>query len=366
MNLMNPANNFNSNQYNYIGRGGVKLLTLQGLRAYGVLAIFISHCGYFRLGLLGGLGVSYFILISGYLAAVKYYDPGITSHKQLIIKRLKKYYPLHIAALIFSLILDFRASWTARKAITLLLNVSLLQSYLPVSNIYFSFNAVSWYLSLTMFFALITPAVLCLLKKIERRKFVFQTALIFFLFQFIWCAFSMIMPGKFHHWLVYISPFIRSIDFLIGGLIFLFIRTSGFKAQDRMKVNLLFVSVVIYEIIFSLISRNVKANFFWELFSVSMWTLPNVILICCILFNEKRESLINKIFTNKFAVYIGNISFEFFMLHTLALQVSGIIFRKLFNESYTFAIYAAALGITIIAAHICHEFARRFLLFHHR
>ena len=264
---------------------------------------------------------------------------------------------MHIASLICFLILDYQASWTTRKAVTLIINISLLQSYLPVSNIYFSFNAVSWYLSLTMFFALITPYVLKIMKQIERRKLVLQTALILFIFQFIWCTFSMFVPGKFQHWLVYISPFIRSIDFLAGGLIFLFIRNSDFKAQYRIKVNInfLFVLMIIYEIIFILISRNLKANFFRELFSVSMWTLPNVILIFCIVFNEGQGSLINKIFTNRAAVYIGNISFEFFMLHTLALNVTGKVFRRLFHDSYTFLIYIAALCVTIIAAHICHK-----------
>ena len=336
---------------------GGGITSLQGLRCYGVLAIFLSHCSTLKIGHLGGLGVSFFILITGYLTAAKYFDSGVSSHKALIIKRLKKYYPLHILTLIAALILSFRASWTFRRFITLILNASLLHSYVPVSNVYFSFNGVSWYLSLTMFFALITPLMLKILHEIERRKFLIQSALILFVFQFLWCSLSMAAPEKFQHWIVYVSPFVRSIDFLIGGMIFLFMRQNRLKSQHR--INLMFMSAAMIEIIFVILRRNMTGNFISELFSVSAWTIPNVIIILCVLFNEGRNSFINKIFTNRLAVYIGNISFEFFMIHTLTLNITEKLFRKFLGMDASLTVYACALILTVLFAHVCNKILHR-------
>lgn len=339
---------------NTLEGGGIT--SLQGLRCYGVLAIFLSHCGTFRIGYLGGLGVSFFILITGYLTAAKYFDSGVTSYKSLVIKRLKKYYPLHILTLIAALILSFRAEWTLRRFVTLILNASLLQSYVPFSGVYFSFNAVSWYLSLTIFFALITPLMLRILHEIERRKFLIQSALILFAFQFIWCAFSMISPEKFQHWLVYVSPFVRSVDFLLGGMLFIFIRHSG----DYAERNSLFVSALAYEIILIIIRRRlVDGNFISELFSVGAWTIPNMIIIFCVLLNEGKDSFINKIFSDRFAVYIGNISFEFFMLHGLALSITGKIFHKFLGIDPSLIVYVCALILTVLFAHVCNKILHR-------
>ena len=343
--------------YTLVGGG---IISLQGLRCYGVLAIFLSHCGTLRIGHLGGLGVSFFILITGYLTAAKYFDSGISSHKGLIIKRLRKYYPLHIITLIASLILSFRAEWTLRRFITLIINASLIQSYVPVSNVYFSFNAVSWYLSLTMFFALVTPLMLRILHVIHERKILIRTAVILFVFQFIWCALSMTAPEKFQHWIVYVSPFVRSIDFLIGGMIFLFMREDRFKSHHRI-ISFMFLSASMIEIILVILRRNLTGNFIGELFSVSAWTILNVIIIFCVLFNEGRDSFINKIFTNKPAVYIGNVSFEFFMIHGLVKDLTGRIFHKLFGMNESVIVYACAMILTILFAHICNKILQRLM-----
>ncbi len=283
---------------------------------------------------------------------MKYYDSGVSG---LFRKRLRTYYPMHIFTLICSLILVFLGhhnSWNVKRFITLALNASLLQAYVPVGGVYFSFNAVSWYLSLTLFFAIITSAALRLLHRIKRENFVIIGLC---LIQFLWLRFTLMMPEKFQHWLVYVSPFVRSIDFFIGCLIFLSIRNSGVDE----RINYLFVPVVIYEIFSVVIAGTMNTNFSREFFSVSAWTIPNIILLTCILLNEGRDSLINKIFANKFVVYIGNISFEFFILHTLVLRVTGKLAEICLNENYTFSVYAVALCVTIIVAHVFHKINRK-------
>lgn len=264
--------------------GGLKCL--QGLRCYSVLAVFFSHCPDFRLSWLGALGVSFFILMSGYLAAYKYYDSGVSSQKWLVLKRLRTYYPIHIFTLICNIILSFRASWTADRFIILILNALLLQSYVPVYRVYFSFNAVSWYLSLTMFFTLITPAALKILHTIERRSIILKSTVTLCTFQFIWYFFIVKMPAA-NHWLAYVSPFIRSVDFMLGGLVFLLFRHD--KINNR--TNYIFLPALILEFALLILSRKHDSEFF----SACAWTIPNMIIMICALLNENTNSIIKVI-----------------------------------------------------------------------
>ena len=81
--------------------------SIQGLRGYASLCIFISHCNYlmnekgencFRW--LGGFGVSVFIMISGYLLMYRYFDDHMPKSFSLLKNCLKKFYLLHIITLI--------------------------------------------------------------------------------------------------------------------------------------------------------------------------------------------------------------------------------------------------------------------------
>ena len=135
-----------------------KIRSFQILRAAAATMIFLSHCVP-GLGWWGGTGVSLFIALSGFLAVMKYKDIKVNS-VQLYKARWKQFYKLHIITLIASIVLpayissiNISQEWFK----TLFLNLSLTQTLFPNSGIYFSFNAVSWYLSLTLMFALLTP-----------------------------------------------------------------------------------------------------------------------------------------------------------------------------------------------------------------
>lgn len=81
------------NQRNYTIDTRRRIRSLQGLRTYGVLAIFLSYCGTFNLELLGGLGVSCFILVSGFLAVINLLYIGNVSFE---------FFMLHVLVLDFT------------------------------------------------------------------------------------------------------------------------------------------------------------------------------------------------------------------------------------------------------------------------
>lgn len=99
--------------------------------------------------------------------------------------------------------------------INLLLNILLLQTWIPIGGVYFAFNSVAWYLSLTMFFVLISSLMVKLAEKM-RSGIIILVITVITIFQFF--LVHVIGAKSWTHWAVYICPLTRSLDFLGGGI----------------------------------------------------------------------------------------------------------------------------------------------------
>lgn len=155
-----------------------KIVSLQGLRSFAILMIMLSHTAIVRssngegaLAHLGGLGVELFILLSGFLTCYWHLERqqscrSLRDSLLYAVHKLRKYYPLHIATLCLALPFAVKAlliqhsfgAWAA-----LFLNVFLVQTWIPKASVYFSYNGVSWYLSITLFFLICSSVVLAFL-----------------------------------------------------------------------------------------------------------------------------------------------------------------------------------------------------------
>lgn len=146
--------------------------TLTSLRFLAVFFIFLSHLSYFteyeKLKTIfdnyfyeGYFGVTFFFVLSGFVLCYNYYNKFNSISVNTIIsftkKRLAHIYPVHIITLLISLPLLYKdiIMNPLNNMVKVVINVLLLQSFIPKQSIYFSFNAVSWNLSsLLLFYAL--------------------------------------------------------------------------------------------------------------------------------------------------------------------------------------------------------------------
>jgi len=191
-------------------------LSVQILRAIAFLLIFLSHA-FGRLGWWGAFGVSLFIVLSGYLEAKHHLNDELDA-KTFAKKKVKKVYPLHIVMLVLAIPLSL-AILTANHGVIKLLaqiffNVTMTQSWIPMSSIYYSLNAVSWYLTLVVFFALITPILMVWLRESTSGAItiaIISLVILDFLIGFL----SMRFPAS--HWIAYVCPVTRAFDYIIGG-----------------------------------------------------------------------------------------------------------------------------------------------------
>jgi hypothetical protein len=112
---------------------------LTSLRFFAALMVLAHH--YF--GFMAGFsGVTFFYVLSGYILAVNYAGKvGSWAEIRLFWwKRFARIYPTHLLTLIATLPLGSSLA-------ILPLNLLLIQSWIPVQGVYFSFNGPSWSIS---------------------------------------------------------------------------------------------------------------------------------------------------------------------------------------------------------------------------
>lgn len=213
-------------QENILIRSKTKIESLQAFRALAFLCIFSSHCG---ITALGACGVSAFLVLSGFVMYYTYNDrtmkSGFVNSCRFSIGKIKRLYPLHILTMLSAVLIeyymfrDFSFNRIKDSIIQVIINVMLLQTWIPTSAVYFSLNGVAWYLSACAFIYAVFPYVLKLLKKIKGCK---QAVCIMF---FIYCLQIMIgfctkdinIYDNFSKWVTYILPIFRLGDFCIGS-----------------------------------------------------------------------------------------------------------------------------------------------------
>ena len=315
--------------------------SLQTLRGFFALMIFFHHFnfkqneeGMFDAG--GDFGVAFFFILSGFVLS-KSFLPTISlnlqrvNHINFIIKRISKIYPLHIICLIFAIILKFSISKFDCA------NLFLLQAWIPIKNCYFSGNSVGWCLSDFLFFYAIFPYVGQFYIKFK-QKFINYFCLVSIIYIFL----IPIVPTNIEDGIIYINPLSRSLDFMFGMVLWGIY--SSIKERNKVIsfIDVLFITALSLSIWY----------FYPSKYNLSLLWWPSVAII--ILYSVTSN---NKILSFKPFVKFGNVSFSFYLIHTLAKNYLDILFNK-FNLSFMNSYFRLILFliITIIAAFIIHRY----------
>lgn len=313
-----------------------RLDAIQGLRGMAILMIFYSHLPIFSYenSGLGAVGVSIFIKISGFIIAYSYYKREynkaytIKESFKYCKKQLIKFYPLHIVTFLFALLLDIRSflitGYNSAAIITemkrAIANVLLLQSYVPskTSLYYFSFNMVSWYLSVCLIFYFVTPIIVRVAKRLSKEKKIVFIILLFI----VQCVFSWgVKDNPYEKWLIYINPFFRLLEFMEAFMIgCIYVEKNGECKKEStssimcsiLQIIIFFVFVISCIIYFQIPPVYARGVFYGPI------TMA-LVYIC-----TGSRGVFPQIMSNKVLVYIGNISFEIMMIHQLVVRYAKI------------------------------------------
>lgn len=234
-------------------RAQVKALT--STRAVAAIMVVIHHFGQgiypFTLSTnlfhCGDIAVSYFFVLSGFVLYISYVSTPV-SYADYIKRRIGRIVPLYLFALLFFisvavLFLGYAMHGNAVKEI--ILSALLLQAYVPSYPLVL--NSPAWTISVEMFFYILFPFCLLLMKK-NLRYFIILTAVLFLVAQYFslkyyparWSLPDNIVDTVFFNPVMHISQFLVG---MAGGYIYLQLRPVALRYQWTPVV--LFVAIVL-------------------------------------------------------------------------------------------------------------------------
>ena len=208
---------------------------ISALRGIFIMMIVLHHLNLYDGG--GTLGVAFFFMLGGFVLSLGYYDrvsAADFSYGAFVRRRCAKFLPLHWLCLLAAMPLALAPVLTGGADIKtvlvpLLPNAMLLQSLIPIKAVYFSFNAVSWYLSDTLLFAFAFPFMVKCLERLDGKGRLMALSIILVAYS----AFVYFLPVQYRHAILYISPLVRVVDFVLGIYLYLLYREKSARHSGR-------------------------------------------------------------------------------------------------------------------------------------
>tara|TARA_Y100001958_G_C21228417_1_gene553917 strand:- start:714 stop:1664 length:951 start_codon:yes stop_codon:yes gene_type:complete len=254
----------------------------------------------------GGVGVSLFFIISGYVILMSLEKKNLI---EFIISRISRLYPAYVfGVLTTSIAILFFGSWYAQvDFINFLKNLTMFQYYLGGSNI----DGVYWSLRVEVAFYI---GIACLFFAIPRRYFWLVVASITFLACLVNGLVNIIEIPLFFDVIRKIAILEFIPFFSLGMLIYYKSDRSDFNYGEKGFSFLVFV--ILAAVCFDLLcNKDTGKGIFLILMSGIMF-----------IFSNQKLAGLMKVFELNFLVYIGRISYSIYLLH----QVIGYLLIHFF------------------------------------
>ena len=370
-------------------QGQGQLDSLTGLRFFAAMMVFANHVLLaFPLlnaeGLahdvtepLGKAGVCFFYVLSGFILTYVY-GPKIDplSKREFYLKRVARIWPLHLVTLAIVLFFVVTTQYQLKQpqgAAQIVANVFLLQSWWPENRWVFCINGPSWSLSNEAFFYFMFPWLVAGGVTAFCRKFVvFSLAVVAALFGLMMVPDSVLSESSIRC-LIQTNPLVRLFDFMTGmacGFLYLNrrkrIAAIAEESGDQSSASTLATTVVHVVALLGAVAYFVALqNGFGKSGMLHMPSLGagNVWLAMSstapafaitIFAYAWTSSGVSKFFGSKVMVYLGEISFAFYLIHQAFLTVLG---RQTLSDSPNAIAWlvVSALFLSLAAAMLLHH-----------
>lgn len=292
--------------------------TINGWRAVFALMIVVFHVGATSFEEMTWAGVCFFFMASGMLLAMKHPVERLDGHsyRRFAWNHAAKLFPLHWLTLALWLAAMAMLGLLAVKSLTLALNATLLHSWSLMHSIYFSCNKFSWFLSTLLFCYLCYPLLARWFMPLRLR----HKAIIIAVLAAIDIA---VLAGTDDYWrtALYVFPPVRLIDFILGMTVAHLCQNKqqarvlgkSENGTDAELVALALISVMV------MAYRAYPALLPWS--DAVLWWIPVALILVVSVVYAGREGFIGKILSSRPLQWLGDISFEIFMLQGIAALV---------------------------------------------
>ncbi len=332
------------------------LNNLTGLRFYAALWVFLYHffpvytslskIDFFEIGY---LGVDVFFVLSGFILTYVYYHKffinplTLRDYWNFVVKRFAKIYPLHFIITLIFIPVAYIAKYAFHQESLKIYPDTLLQNFLMIhswgTTKDLSWNFPSWSISAEWFAYLFLFAPLALVYKIRKSVLIFLGISVVFSFVIYWLGIPDFTLDRYTmNGLPRIVP-----EFILGVLIGLVKIKFDLKKREA---SLLFLLSVLF-LVFSF-----SYDFYFHQFCIFGFT--------GIILSLSYNTYFDFLFSSKQLIYLGNISFAFYLTQFLSLIIYEQLFRILFSDfqfSYAFVIqFSMAFLINFIFAAFAYRY----------
>ncbi|MGC4130493.1 MAG: acyltransferase [Bergeyella sp.] len=306
-----------------------------------VVKSFIGHLN---------LGVSYFYVLSGFVMMLAYSNYQRINPKDYFVNRIARIYPLHILALVLTILVGVMISINYLEHCkldlkTLLFQVLLVQAWIPEYSL--SLNVPAWSISVEMFFYFLFPFLFNSVIKKIKPIYLFGFVLLFWLMCQI--GFNLYYfsdsygDERLDRYFLNHNPFFHLNSFLVGIAGGLFYTSKGKYMQKNYDLLIVFIFALICSLIFIFRDYFLHNGFM---------AIPFVMLI---LFLSMNTGFITKIFSSPTAIYLGEISFAVYLLQSPVYQLVRKILSVL-NIDIPYLVFFTGLAVLLVLSHLTYKY----------
>ena len=289
---------------------------LDGLRGLSILLVAVSHAGFGHI-VPGGLGVTIFFFISGYLITSLLLKEHERSHsvdlKSFYLRRFWRLTPpvlVHVAlSMIIIFIFNENINWMEPASVLFYFSnyYKLLIHYTRVGDFYSPFD-IYWSLAVEEHFYLIFTPFLVFIKN-KRTLLAFVMLLI--------AAPLVIRAGVTQHFDAVFSDeySYRATDARMDSIAYgCLLALMGQTRFNQRRSPLLFVAGGVG----LLASLAIRDAYFRQVFRYSLQGMSIFLMVAPLLFSDKLD-VVRKLLSNGLLVYVGKLSYSMYLYHWLAL-----------------------------------------------
>jgi len=335
------------------------ITSLQALRFIFALFIFAEHFPISAeethlLHGAGAMGVSFFIVLSGFVMSIGY-EKRVQSPTfrwgDFMLKRLIRLWPLHLLCLGAWIILAY-AAWGSSAIYPLpLLGNALLLQWLPIDHI--EGNNVAWCLSVLVVLYAVYPFI----ARLKTRNLIL-------LFLGITIALHAIatthMPtSTYVYW--YTSPFNRILDFLLGMITFRAYQSAlahgALQKWSRLSPAIRW-GIELLPLILYAIALTCLRSHSTDLNAVIFFYIPSTLIIFIFALSDQCEARkgIPSVLNQRWLIYLGQISFSFYMVHNLIILSVKKVLEHIAPSTPWQLRLVLSLAVTIVASILINRF----------
>lgn len=341
-----------------------QLPTLTGMRFVAALLVFASHIvldglfadqhvqnGYTAVFLQGGFtGVGFFFVLSGFVLTWSV-RPNDTA-RRFWRRRACKIYPNHLVTFVAAAILLATMAGQAFDGRAAVLNVFLLQAWLPTSP---GFNIVAWSLSCEALFYFSFPLLIKLIRRIQPERLWYWAGAVVLLMLLV-PVIAAVLPGQpflwyagtsvDRFWFVYSLPPVRLLDFVFGILLARIV-------QSGRRVPLGLGSASALAVIAYAVAPLLPMTY--KLTAVTVVPLGLVIAAGALADVDGRATFLSR----RPLVWLGDVSFAFYMVHWLVLTFGIALIGGHRSTPFAIGVIVVLFGVTLLLSWLLYSRVER-------